>query len=154
MILRVFKEFNKNVPESKLLLIGDGPLHDEIEQLAVDMCISDSIIYIRNTNEVHGYMQAMDLLLMPSLREACSVVVMEAQASSLPVLTSDTIPQENKISEIMYFESLNSTPARWALDISRILESNKKRELVNLSNGDFPCDINDLSKMIQNAFYL
>ena len=154
MILRVFREYKNIEKDAKLLLIGDGPLHEEIEKLAEDLSVSNSVIYIRNTPEVNCYMQAMDILLMPSLREACSVVVMEAQASSLPVLASDTIPPENKISELVYYKSLNDTPLEWANSMATILQRITSRGNVRFCNGEYPCDIYQLAQVIQDRFYL
>ena len=140
-------------------MIGDqefGQENDDIEmeKFADKVNVSDSITFIRNTPMVYCYLQAMDILLMPSLREACSVVVMEAQASSLPVLASDTIPLENKISDLVYYESLKDTPKQWANKMASILKSNTSRNAVKLYNGEYPCDINDLAQVIQQKFYL
>ena len=153
MILRVFCIYFRRNHNSKLLLIGDGPLHDKIEEMAKELGIYQSVIFIRQTPEVNKYMQAMDVLLMPSLREACSVVVMEAQATGLPVLASDTIPLENKISGIMFYDSLLNTPEHWADLMDSIIQIDIKREDIVIHNGDYPCDIKDLSKVIQNQFY-
>lgn len=151
-IVKTFKELLKHNHNAKLLLIGDGPLHGQICELVTKLGIGDRVMYIKKTSEVYKYMHAMDVLLMPSLREACSVVIMEAQAASLPVLASDTIPLENKISNIFHYQSLDKSDEEWAQSLLTIATTSIDRHNVKLENGLFPCDIKELSELIQKLY--
>lgn len=90
----VFAVIARKHPQSRLILVGDGPNLDSLMQRAQNLGITDKIIFTGSRNDVDDIMSAADLLLMPSLYEGLGIVAIEAQASGLPVLASDQIPDE------------------------------------------------------------
>lgn len=77
----------------KLLLIGEGPLYDNVLAKAKKMKMSDRVIHIDKTDAVNEYMQAMDCFLFPSKYEGLGMVAIEAQACGLPVIASIGVPK-------------------------------------------------------------
>ena len=47
-------------------------------------------------DDINNYLQAMDLMLLPSLYEGFPVTVVEWQANGLPCIVSDTITKDSK----------------------------------------------------------
>ena len=76
---------------------------------------------------------AMDLLLLPSLYEGLPVVGIEAQASGLPCILSDTITQEVALCDVK-FESIKREPEIWVKDIETVVvnDDSKRREASNI----------------------
>ncbi len=93
-LIQVFNEFHKVHPGSKLMLVGDGELVDEIKGLAADLNLSDAVIFIGNVDDPHRYYNAMDIFCLPSLFEGFGLVILEAQASGLDALISKDLPEE------------------------------------------------------------
>ncbi|HXF48611.1 MAG TPA: glycosyltransferase [Verrucomicrobiae bacterium] len=79
-------------PGLRLLLVGDGSLRPKLERLAAELKISDRLELAGRVapNEIPAYLQRMDILVNPSLRESFGVSVLEAQACEIPVIASNT----------------------------------------------------------------
>lgn len=86
-LLRAFAE----IPDSNrytLVLVGDGPMRGELEDLAAELGIRERVHFSGAVDDVWPVLAEADLLVLPSLYEALGTVVMEAMASGLPVVAS------------------------------------------------------------------
>ena len=99
-ILNGLLKRNKNY---ELLLIGDGPLINDIKNKVSRLGIEENVCFLGKTNEVSNYLQAVDIFLLPSLYEGLPVVSIEAQALGLPCLISDKISEETNITKTVEF---------------------------------------------------
>ena len=111
---------------SKLLLVGTGPLEEEIKEKLQNLKIEDKVIFTGFATNVNEYLQAMDVFIMPSLYEGLPITAIEAQASGLPCFLSKyVITPEAKITDDLMFISLNDQPQEWA---KKILSKNLSRK--------------------------
>ena len=87
----------------------------------------NNIILISKTSNVNEYLQMADCFLFPTKFEGLGIVLVEAQAASLPVITSSVVPQEVKINGNDSFTilDLNDNDIIWAKSISSIKKSKK-----------------------------
>ena len=71
-------------------IVGDGPARIEYERLVEELGLAEKVIFhgIRSKREVAEFMRKADLFVSPSLVETFSVVVAEALATGIPVLTT------------------------------------------------------------------
>ncbi len=78
----------KRMPDVQLALIGDGELVEELQQLAEDLGVAQSIHWL---GQQPGFasMPAFDLFVLPSRYEGLPYVLIEALMASLPVVTTD-----------------------------------------------------------------
>lgn len=129
-LVNIFKEFLKMVPNSKLVLIGNGETKDDIMKKIDELKIKKNTILLENIKNVNEYMQAFDLFLFPSLYEGLGIVLIEAQASGLKCFASDTIPKNVKISDNLIFVSLSSPSKQWA----NIMKDNIDYKRLNMLN--------------------
>lgn len=116
-LIEIFKQYNKKNPNSKLFLIGDGMLREEIEEQIKQYGLEDCIILTGKRKDVYRLLQIFDVLVMPSLFEGMPVALIEAQASGVPVLASDNISRDTKIVDQFKFISLNESNEEWADNI-------------------------------------
>jgi len=77
----------ENFPSLKCLILGRDK-KDPYVRLARRLGISDEVIFAGSTNEPEKYYGAADLLVHPTFYDACSLTVLEALASGLPVVTT------------------------------------------------------------------
>lgn len=123
--IEIFKEYKKMDSTSKLMIVGDGDLKDELVQYSKDLKLEKDIIYCGSQNDTASYYSAFDILLFPSLYEGLSITAIEAQCSGLPILFSKNVPQEINILNKMSFISLKDDNAKWACSIHSLLLDNK-----------------------------
>ncbi len=72
----------------KLILCGDGGQREHLENLAVELDISDRVVFLGNRTDMKEIYCAADALGMASFREGLSRTIMEAMASGLPCVAS------------------------------------------------------------------
>lgn len=118
-LIDIFNELLKIRPESRLLLIGDGDLREQMLERIKGYGIEDSILYLGRREDIQQFYNAMDVFLLPSLYEGLPVVGVESQCSGLPVYFSTEIPVESSAcDDLGIFISLEKNAAQWAAEIA------------------------------------
>lgn len=112
-LLEAFALCRELVPAAQLLLIGSGPLEPELRSLAAKLRIQDCVHFSGVRQDTARLYSAMDVFAMPSLFEGLSMALLEAQASGLPCVISDTISPESEVTDLIYRLPLNK-PQQWA----------------------------------------
>lgn len=120
--INIFNEIVKDVPNARLLLIGDGPLRQALEKQIGTLGLGGRVTLMGNRSDVPRLMQAMDVFVLPSLYEGLPVTGIEAQASGLPCFLSDRVPEDVAVSPLLQVCSLDKTAGQWA---SKILSFQK-----------------------------
>ncbi len=113
-LLEIFAEMVRINPKARLLLVGDGDLRQDIEQLAQQLCIADKCIFAGVRADVPRLMSAMDVFVFPSFFEGLSVVSVEVQAAGLPCVASENVTAESKLTDIFWQKSLQDSAKEWA----------------------------------------
>lgn len=124
-ILEVFYAFHTKYRNSKLILVGDGVLKNDIINRIDTMDLEDSIILLSNRNDVPQIMSTMDVFLFPSRWEGFGNVLIEAQCMGLPCVVSDRIPQEVRVTNSIHVVSLSESNEKW---VSTILDAINGKE--------------------------
>lgn len=93
-LLQAMEIVQKSSPDSELVVIGDGPLRSELETMARQLSIRVKFVGQAPRSTVKEYLGISRLLVLPSITnengqyEAFGMVVLEAQSSGVPVVTS------------------------------------------------------------------
>ncbi|SFN68743.1 N-acetyl-alpha-D-glucosaminyl L-malate synthase BshA [Bizionia echini] len=95
-VIRVFYNIQKEIP-AKLMMVGEGPEKEGAEQLAIDLGIENKVVFLGNSNEVDRILCFSDLFILPSETESFGLAALEAMASGVPVISSNSggIPEVN-----------------------------------------------------------
>lgn len=131
----------KHSREYKMLLIGQGSLLEQAKNKAKDLKIEDNVIFYGTTDKIHKMLSAMDIFVMPSLYEGLPLSLVEAQASGLPILASNTITQEVNLTGNVEFYELKNQASDWADRIERLCvqdrNASKQVVLQKISNAGY-----------------
>lgn len=93
-ILRVFQALLYCLPNARLLLIGDGLLRKDVEELAIELGVSSRVSFLGSRSDVPDILGRCHVMLFPSLWEGIPVSLVEAQACGVPCVVSDVINRE------------------------------------------------------------
>jgi glycosyltransferase involved in cell wall biosynthesis len=118
-LIDIAAEVARSEPNMRLLLVGDGPLRQSIEQKAVEAGLHDKVIFAGTRPDVSRLMLgAMDVFVMPSLYEGLPLVGMEVQSAGLPLVVSDTVTEELDVFKPLVRRLSLSQPAlAWADEV-------------------------------------
>ena len=96
MLARTFTTINESRPDVQLVMVGDGPYLEEMQEALADKpCIFTGYLEDEDLAAVYA---SSDLFLFPSTTDTFGNVVLEAQASGVPVIVTDAGgPQENML---------------------------------------------------------
>ncbi len=95
-VVNVFELVQQKIP-AKLILVGDGPERNHIEQLCRQLHLCDHISFLGKQDPVEEILSICDLFLMPSETESFGLAALEAMACELPVISSNAggLPELN-----------------------------------------------------------
>jgi len=95
-VVKIFCKILEHVP-AKLLLVGDGPERNHVEELARELGIWEDIRFLGKLESVEEVLSVADLFLMPSEKESFGLAALEAMACEVPLISSNSggIPELN-----------------------------------------------------------
>lgn len=133
-ILDIFACVLKKSENYRLFLAGEGELLVQMRQKAQELGIADKVIFAGYRNDMERILQMFDILLFPSLFEGLGIIAVEAQASGLPCLISDTVPKEVFLTELVTAMSLAEPAERWAEKLDELVKTNEKTDRTSYCN--------------------
>ena len=149
-LLDVFGRVNKELPGSRLLLVGEGSLLPAVKEKAASQGLLDNVIFTGNQAKVSDYYQAMDFFVFPSIFEGLPGTVIEAQASGLRCLISDSVTPEVLITGLAQAMPLSLGADRWAANI--LERKGYSREQMEQAVKDAGFDVSDQVKMLETIY--
>lgn len=105
--ISIFKEIKSKVPNAKLLMAGSGPDEEATKAEVHRLDLDQSVIFLGQRSDVYDLYQALDLYMLPSLYEGFPVAAVEAMATGLPCLLSDTITDELQFGSKVHYLPLD-----------------------------------------------
>lgn len=138
-LVDVFCEVNKKV-NSKLMIVGDGELYNDLIIHIRDLKIEDKVLLLPSTSKIEDYYQAMDMFVLPSLYEGLGIVNIEAQACGLKTIVSERVPEIAKISDLLSFVNLSDGEKAWANEIIKSKDYERKEQKDILAKSGYDID--------------
>lgn len=89
LLIKAFIRHHKKYGEDELYILGDGPCRPELEKLIRENGAENYINLEGNVDNVAGYFAGADVFVLSSEYEGLPLVVLEAMAASLPVISTD-----------------------------------------------------------------
>ena len=107
-LIKLMKKINEFEDGFKLLLVGDGSDIEKLKEYVKNKKIKN-IYFLGQRDDINNLLNASDLFLLPSFYEGFPIVAVEAQATGLPCILSDTITKTTNVTNIVKFMSLKSS---------------------------------------------
>lgn len=95
-MLNIMKELNKLDLKYKLFFIGEGELENKLKNIVQEKGIKN-IYFLGAKKNIGDYLNAMDIMLFPSLSEGLGITAIEAQSNGLLTLASQFVPEETNM---------------------------------------------------------
>lgn len=95
-LIRAFKQVSTEIPDSKLIIVGDGELRPYLTKLIDELSLKNSVHLIGNRDNPFKYMKHSDLFVLSSVYEGFGIVLVEAMACGIPVISTNCLsgPEE------------------------------------------------------------
>ena len=149
--LDVFREVLKRQKNAVYLWIGSGPLDAQVRQYAEELHLGEHMRFLGNREDVDQLYQVMDVFFLPSLYEGLPVVGIEAQACGLPVVVSDTVTKEMKVTDGVTFLSLQSEKKEWAQSLLHLYKYERADTANYIQKSGY--EIHAEAKKLQNLYF-
>ncbi|ASK63727.1 glycosyl transferase family 1 [Virgibacillus phasianinus] len=151
-LLEVFANVNKEIPNSVLLLVGDGPLRPRIIEKVNELNLQKNVKLLGVREDIDALLQAFDLFVFPSLHEGLPVTLIEAQGSGLPCLISNSITKEVDMG-VGLVEFLPITDKDiWQTKICNLVKADRSRRITQNALVNNGYDIRKTASHAQSSY--
>lgn len=120
LIIELFERVHKTHKDTKLILIGNGPLRKKIENVVYSKGLNNSVKFVGEVDNVSDYLMAMDCFILPSVFEGLPIAMLEAEATGLPVFASSRVPKAAALTTRCFFVDL-SNKKKWEKNLDEII---------------------------------
>ena len=127
--MEVFDLIADCLPDVEYWWIGNGPLEEQVAAKVKQLKHADRVKLLGSREDVPDLYQAGDLFFCPSVFEGLSIALLEAQASGLPCVVSNTLSREVECTDLVHFFSLDEPAQKWSDFICKtLLDETTRRE--------------------------
>ena len=155
-LIQAFKGINEEIPDTKLILVGEGPLKNKMIKIIEKLGLIDKVVFQKTTRSEDEIFSNIDILVLPAEKlEGFGLVILEAMARGIPVIVSKL----NIFKEIIIdkFNGIISDSASLKTDILSLIKNKPQINYIckNASKTvykDYNIE-NTIRSYLQNAYY-
>lgn len=135
-LLQIAKYMTEQNIDVKLLLVGEGSLRKELEDLTREYNISDRVHILGIREDINVMLHSMDVFVFPSIFEGLGLVLLEAQAAGLSCIVSEAIQPEADLGLNLFSKlNLDNGVDIWSKEIMKV--ASKKESNLDKINEAF-----------------
>lgn len=149
-LIKVFDSVKNIYPKSKLVLVGKDNMNGKIQKKVSEMGLENDVIILGSRSDVENCLSMGDIFVFPSYYEGFPGSVLEAQASGLPCVISDSITSEVCITGRITQCSLKDNPCKWAENIVDYYKKYGENREMNLTSSKY--NINSSTSELINFY--
>lgn len=151
-LIDVLPDILKKEKDSKLLIVGGGPLREKLESYAKEKNLTDYVIFAGRRPDLLNMLCAMDVFTLPSFYEGSPVSAVEAFATGLPVVLSSRITKDLRVlKNVAYVGIEECDHERWANTIIEQASKGRTAEAVSLVNKH-GFNVKDIAKLLADSY--
>lgn len=96
-LIRSFKQIKQDIPEAKLVLLGDGYYEEKLKYLAKALGVEEDVHFLGFQTNPFKYLAKSRIFVLPSLHEGFPNALVEAMLCGLPVISTDCLSGPREI---------------------------------------------------------
>lgn len=152
-LINIFNDFHRDHKNSKLILVGDGVMRQQIEKQVADLGLTNDVIFAGMQSNIKGYLSAIDIFVFPSIWEGMPLSVVEAQASGVKCIISNSIDRSVAVTDAVDMISIENGTKEWIDSINnakienRCIASEKGIEMIKQAEFDSGICVSKLEKI-------
>lgn len=151
-LIDILPEILKKKKDSKLLIVGGGPLRDELEIYAREKRLNDNVIFAGRRPDLLNMLCAMDVFTLPSFYEGAPVSAVEAFATGLPVVLSSRITKDLQVLDNVAYVGIEKCDREsWASTIINQASKGRNTEAITIVNK-YGFNIRDIAKLLADSY--
>lgn len=140
-LIEIFNEISRNNPNAYLILVGVGEKQAEIIDMVNSLGLEKKVSFLGLRSDIPAILSAMDVFVLPSYYEGLPNTIIEAQATGLPCVISDSITKEARVTDLVDYVSLNDDIVKWAEKIIQYIGYERKSQDEKLIAAGFEITI-------------
>lgn len=90
LLIKAMADLKKKIPNIKLLLAGEGPLEIQYKEQVKSLGLSEDVHFLGHRSDIPNLLKLSDIAVSASRREGLPVNIMEAMATGLPIIVTDS----------------------------------------------------------------
>jgi len=130
-LIRAMPAVLNEVPDAAVLIVGWGDLHTQLEDLAEEKGVADRVFVTGKVPSVYEYYATADIFVLPSRWEGFGIVLLEAMAGGIPIVSSDV----SGISEVVTDEFGTLVPPQSPRELATAMKSMVDSDLEKLGTA-------------------
>jgi len=128
-LIQAFKGINEEIPDTKLILVGEGPLKNKMIKIIEKLGLIDKVVFQKTTSSEDEIYSNIDILVLPADKlEGFGLVILEAMARGIPVVTNNL----NVFNEIIInkFNGIITDSASLKTDILSLIDNKIQKKYI------------------------
>ncbi|MEH7075093.1 CDP-glycerol glycerophosphotransferase family protein [Neobacillus drentensis] len=101
-LIKAFGQFQQNFPDSKLYILGEGPLRKDLENLIEELQLTDSVYLTGQVENPFTFMKKCDCFVLSSHYEGQPMVLLEAMTHGMKIIATDIVANRNVLENGRY----------------------------------------------------
>ena len=122
LLIKIFYQILKHYPDCVLWSIGDGEERTYLEKQVYELNLSNNVRFWGSQSNVNEFMMAFDVFVLTSRWEGLGIVLVEAQATGLPIVVPDCVDNSVQITNNIYVVNSYSNICEWMKKVQSALE--------------------------------
>lgn len=149
-LIDVFEKVHKLNKKAFLVIIGAGKLRKKIEKRIRRKKLNNAILLLEQRDDINKLMQMFDIYVSTSKYEGFGLTILEAQAASLPIICTSTLPEEVRKTKNIHTASLMDKPEKWAEQIlNNVIKIREKKQVY----GSAKAYVKKIEKIYKNIAF-
>ncbi|WP_195467464.1 glycosyltransferase family 1 protein [Clostridium sp. D43t1_170807_H7] len=153
-LIKVLNEMIKENRSIKAVLVGDGPLREDIENQIKKLGLEENIKLLYLRNDIDVILNNCDLFIFPSTYEGLGLVMLEAQSAGLPCLVSEAIQPEADLNVGLLKQiNLDMGAKVWKNEALKLIgKKNKNKQTIELAFKYKGLDLDSIVNNLLKAY--